>query len=131
MGPRHRWYRADGVRRRRGRERLSDGRAGRVGRSDDPPSRPAESESAMCQKHTISAWVRNRPGVLTRVASLFRRRLFNIESLTVGHSETPGISRMTIGIDGTNVSVEQVVKQLYKLIDVVKITDVSEEPSIM
>jgi acetolactate synthase-1/3 small subunit len=85
----------------------------------------------MSQKHTISAWVRNRPGVLNRVASLFRRRLFNIESLTVGHSETPGISRMTIGIDGTNVNVEQVVKQLYKLIDVVKITDVSEEPSIM
>ncbi|MES4793435.1 MAG: acetolactate synthase small subunit, partial [Chloroflexota bacterium] len=62
-----------------------------------------------------------------RVASLFRRRGFNIESLTVGHSEMPGLSRMTIVVDGDSAPVEQVEKQLYKLIDVIKVSDLSQE----
>jgi acetolactate synthase-1/3 small subunit len=76
-------------------------------------------------KHTIVALVENRPGVLNRVASLFRRRGFNIESIAVGHSEVPHLSRMTIVVDGTTTSVEQVRKQLDKVIDVVRITDLS------
>jgi len=78
-------------------------------------------------KHTIVALVEDRPGVLNRVASLFRRRGFNIESIAVGHSETPGLSRMIIVVDGTTTAVEQVRKQLDKLIEVVKVTDISEE----
>jgi acetolactate synthase-1/3 small subunit len=78
-------------------------------------------------EHTIVALVEDRPGVLNRVASLFRRRGFNIESLAVGHSETPGLSRMTIVVDGAATVVEQVRKQLDKLIEVVKITNISEE----
>lgn len=78
-------------------------------------------------KHTLVALVTNRPGVLNRVASLFRRRGFNIESIAVGHSEQPGVSRMTILVDGTSASVEQVRKQLDKLIDVVKVQDISQE----
>jgi acetolactate synthase-1/3 small subunit len=78
-------------------------------------------------KHTIVALVEDRPGVLNRVASLFRRRGFNIESLAVGHSETPGLSRMVIVVDGATTAVEQVRKQLDKLINVVKITNISEE----
>jgi acetolactate synthase-1/3 small subunit len=78
-------------------------------------------------EHTIVALVEDRPGVLNRVASLFRRRGFNIESLAVGHSETPGLSRMTIVVDGATTVVEQVRKQLDKLIEVVKITNISEE----
>ena len=68
-------------------------------------------------KHTLVALVEDKPGVLNRVASLFRRRGFNIDSITVGQSETPNISRMTIVVDGTNTSVEQVRKQLDKLIE--------------
>ena len=76
--------------------------------------------------HTLVALVEDRPGVLNRVASLIRRRNFNINSITVGHSETPGLSRMTIVVDGATTAVEQVRKQLDKLIEVVKITDITE-----
>ena len=82
------------------------------------------------KKHTLIALVEDRPGVLNRVASLFRRRAFNIESIAVGHSEVPHLSRMTIVVDGTTTSVEQVRKQLDKVIDVVKVTDISDEEMI-
>lgn len=78
-------------------------------------------------KHTLIALVEDRPGVLNRVSSLFRRRGFNIESIAVGHTEQAGISRMTIVVDGTTVSVEQVRKQLDKLINVVKVTDITDD----
>jgi len=77
-------------------------------------------------KHTLSALVENKPGVLNRVASMFRRRAFNIESIAVGSSETPGLSRMTIVVDGAAAAVEQVRKQLDKIIEVVKITEVAD-----
>jgi acetolactate synthase-1/3 small subunit len=80
--------------------------------------------------HTVVAIVEDKPGVLMRVSSLFRRRGFNIESLTVGHSEAPGLSRITLVIDGESAPVEQVEKQLYKLIDVVKVSDLSHEDMI-
>lgn len=80
--------------------------------------------------HTIVALVEDQPGVLNRVSSLFRRRGFNIESLAVGQTETPGISRMTIVVDGAKIAVEQVEKQLYKLIDVVKVADITNEPIV-
>lgn len=76
-------------------------------------------------KHTLVALVEDRPGVLTRTASLFRRRGFNIDSIAVGHSELPHLSRMTIVVDGTSTSVEQVRKQLDKVIDVVKVIDIT------
>jgi len=76
-------------------------------------------------KHTLVALVADRPGVLNRMASLFRRRGFNIDSIAVGHSEQPNMSRMTIVIDGTTTMVEQVRKQLDKVIDVIKVTDIS------
>jgi len=78
-------------------------------------------------KHTIVALVENKPGVLNRVASLFRRRGFNIESIAVGPSETPHLSRMTIVVDGTMTMVEQVRKQLDKVIDAVRVSDITEE----
>ena len=87
---------------------------------------PKEGGSIMATtKHTLVALVEDKPGVLNRVASLFRRRGFNIDSITVGQSETPNISRMTIVVDGTNTSVEQVRKQLDKLIETVKVTDIT------
>ncbi|MFC1928875.1 acetolactate synthase small subunit [Chloroflexota bacterium] len=76
-------------------------------------------------KHTIVALVENKPGVLNRMASLFRRRGFNIESIAVGHSEIPHLSRMTIVVDGATTSVEQVRKQLDKVIDVVRVSDIT------
>jgi len=82
-------------------------------------------------RHTLVALMEDKPGVLNRVASLFRRRNFNIDSLTVGHSETPGISRMTIVTEGDDHTIEQVVKQLYKLINVTKVTDVTAEPTVI
>jgi acetolactate synthase-1/3 small subunit len=77
-------------------------------------------------KHTLVALVEDKPGVLNRVASLFRRRSFNIESLAVGGSEHPGLSRMTIVAIGDSAQVEQVRKQLDKLINVVKVSDITE-----
>src|SRR5262245_23895278 len=76
--------------------------------------------------HTVIALVEDRPGVLNRIASKIRQRSFNIESLAVGHSETPGLSPMTFVVDA-DANAEQVVKQLDKLIDVVNIRDVSHE----
>ncbi|HEY49614.1 MAG TPA: acetolactate synthase small subunit [Dehalococcoidia bacterium] len=78
-------------------------------------------------KHTLVALVEDKPGVLNRVASLIRRRNFNIESIAVGHSELPGLSRMTIVVDGATTAVEQVRKQLEKVIEVVKVTDITGE----
>lgn len=78
-------------------------------------------------KHTIVVSVANRPGVLNRVASLFRRRGFNIESIAVGGSELAGVSRMTIIVDGANTVIEQVRKQLDKVVDVIKVSDISGE----
>ena len=76
-------------------------------------------------KHTLVALVEDKPGVLNRMTSLFRRRNFNIESIAVGHSEVPHLSRMTIVVDGATTMVEQVRKQLDKVIDVVKVSDIS------
>ncbi|MCH8863924.1 MAG: acetolactate synthase small subunit [Chloroflexi bacterium] len=76
-------------------------------------------------RHTIVALVGNKPGVLTRMASLFRRRGYNIESIAVGHSEIPDLSRMTIVVNGTDNLLEQVRKQLSKVVDVVKVVDVT------
>ena len=78
-------------------------------------------------KHTLVALVENKPGVLNRVASLFRRRGFNIESIAVGHSEQLGLSRMTVVVNGDFAQVEQVRKQLDKLINVVRVSDITEE----
>ena len=78
-------------------------------------------------KHTLIFLVEDKPGVLSRVASLFRRRGFNIESIAVGHSEQPHLSRMTIVVSGTNMTVEQVRKQLDKLPDVIKVSDISDD----
>jgi acetolactate synthase-1/3 small subunit len=75
--------------------------------------------------HTLVSLVQDEPGVLTRVAGLFRRRGFNIESLSVGHCEQPGLSRMTIVVKGDDAEVDQVTKQLDKLIDVVNVTDIT------
>ena len=78
-------------------------------------------------KHTLVALVEDKPGVLNRIASLFRRRGFNIQSLAVGGSERPSLSRMTIVTGGDSAEVEQVRKQLDKLINVVRVTDITEE----
>ena len=82
------------------------------------------------QKHTISILVNNQPGVLQRVAGLFGRRGFNIESITVGESEEPGLSRMVIVSTGDDHTMEQIAKQLYKLIDVIKVQDLSTYPMV-
>ncbi len=77
------------------------------------------------RQHTLVSLVQDEPGVLTRIAGLFRRRGFNIESLSVGHCERPGLSRMTIVVKGNDAEVEQVTKQLDKLINVVSVTDIT------
>ena len=84
----------------------------------------------MTDYSTIVAHVEDRPGVLARVASLFRRRGFNIESLTVGKADEPGLSRMTIVVEGGAGTVAQVERQLFKLIDVVSVVDISNQPVI-
>ncbi len=78
-------------------------------------------------KHTISVLVNNRPGVLARTAGLFARRGFNIDSLAVSTTQDPDVSRMTIVVEGPDVILEQISKQLYKLMDVIKVLDHQEE----
>ncbi|MGE5594579.1 MAG: acetolactate synthase small subunit [Hyphomicrobiales bacterium] len=91
---------------------------------------PTNGHRPRSGNHTVVAIVEDKPGVLMRVSSLFRRRGFNIESLTVGHSEEKGLSRMTIVVGGENAPIDQVEKQLYKLIDVVKVSDLSNEDMV-
>jgi acetolactate synthase-1/3 small subunit len=81
-------------------------------------------------KHTLSVLVENKPGVLTRVAGLFARRGFNIDSLVVAETENPDVSRMTITIDEQDQPIDQVTKQLHKLINVIKITDLDPSSSV-
>jgi acetolactate synthase-1/3 small subunit len=81
-------------------------------------------------KHTISVIVENKPGVLSRVSGLFSRRGFNIESLAVGTTEDPKMSRMTIVVEGNEQELEQITKQLYKLIDTLKVFDIPAEIAV-
>lgn len=78
-------------------------------------------------KHTISVLVNNRPGVLARTAGLFARRGFNIDSLAVSTTQDPDMSRMTIVVEGPDAVLEQISKQLYKLMDVIKVLDHQDE----
>ncbi len=80
----------------------------------------------MKSPHTLVVLVEDHPGVLNRVVSLLRRRSFNIDSITVGHSEQPGVSRMTLVVIGEEEEVEQAGKQLYKLMEVLKVTDLTD-----
>jgi len=81
-------------------------------------------------KHTLSVLVENHPGVLARVAGLFMRRGYNIESIAVGATEDPGVSRMTIVVDGDKRSVEQITKNVHKLIEVIKVSDLTDEKMV-
>ena len=94
-----------------------------------PPAR-ALPGSGPNRRHVIVAIVNNKPGVLNRVASLMRARNFNIESLAVSHTDAPDISRMTITLRGDDVLVEQATKQLYRLIDVLKVQQLTGEPTV-
>jgi acetolactate synthase-1/3 small subunit len=82
------------------------------------------------RRHVLIAIVLNKPGVLNRVSSLMRARNFNIDSLAVSHTDQPDVSRMTITLHGDDVAVEQAAKQLYRLIDVLKVQDVTSEPTV-
>jgi acetolactate synthase-1/3 small subunit len=82
-------------------------------------------------KHTISVLVNNLPGVLARTAGLFSRRGFNIESLAVSTTQDPETSRMTIVVEGPDQVLEQISKQLYKLLDVIKVLDHQNEPVVV
>ncbi|MCM3783341.1 acetolactate synthase small subunit [Neobacillus mesonae] len=81
-------------------------------------------------RHTIAVLVNDQPGVLQRVSGLFGRRGFNIESITVGQSEEAGLSRMVIVTLGDEKLLEQIEKQLYKLIDVIKVVNLSSNPMV-
>ena len=94
-----------------------------------PPAR-ALPGGGTPHRHVLVAIVLNRPGVLNRVASLMRARNFNIETLAVSHTDQPEVSRMTLTLSGDDVAVEQAAKQLYRLIDVLKVQDVTNDPTV-
>jgi acetolactate synthase-1/3 small subunit len=94
-----------------------------------PPARVLPGTGVQ-HRHVLVVLVLDKPGVLNRVASLMRARNFNIESLAVSHTDRPDISRMTISLDGDDVLVEQAIKQLYRLIDVLKVQDLTAEPKV-
>jgi acetolactate synthase-1/3 small subunit len=81
-------------------------------------------------KHTLVASMENGPAVLNRVVSVFRQRGFAIESLTIGHTHEPNVMRLTLVIDGAKTAIEQVIKQLYKVIEVRKVSDLTEDQTI-
>jgi acetolactate synthase I/III small subunit len=81
-------------------------------------------------KHTLSILVENKPGILARIAALFARRGFNIDSLAVGPTEHPSVSRMTVVVDVEDQPLEQVTKQLNKLINVIKIVELEDAASV-
>jgi|SRR5436190_22732401 acetolactate synthase-1/3 small subunit len=81
--------------------------------------------------HTLVVYVENKPGVLSRVASLFRRRAFNIDSLTVGRTEKPDLSRMTIVVDADEDQARRIVANIYKLVNVLLVDDITAEPAIV
>ena len=89
-----------------------------------PASKPGS------QRHTLSVLVENRPGVLARIAGLFARRAFNINSLSVSPTERPDISRITVTADVEEVPLEQIIKQLNKLLHVLKIVDLDESTTV-
>jgi acetolactate synthase-1/3 small subunit len=94
-----------------------------------PPPRALPGSGAT-KVHRLVALVLDKPGVLNRVSSLMRARNFNIDSLAVSHTDQEGLSRMTITLHGDDVAVEQAAKQLYRLIDVLKVQDVTSEPTV-
>lgn len=81
-------------------------------------------------KHTLSVLVEDESGVLTRIAGLFARRGFNIDSLAVGPAEQKGISRITMGVPGDDRTIEQLTKQLYKLVNILKVEDITNIPCV-
>ena len=81
-------------------------------------------------KHILVAYVEDKPGVLNRVASLFRRRAFNIESLTVGRTEQDGVSRMTIVVDADALMARRIEANLYKLVNVLRVDNVTDKPAV-
>ena len=95
-----------------------------------PPPPRALPGGGETRRHVLVAVVLNKPGVLNRVASLMRARNFNIDSLAVSHTDREDVSRMTITLHGDDVAVEQAAKQLYRLIDVLKVQDVTAEPTV-
>jgi acetolactate synthase-1/3 small subunit len=94
-----------------------------------PPAR-ALPGNGTAHRHVLVVIVMNRPGVLNRVSSLMRARNFNIETLAVSHTDQPEVSRMTLTLHGDDVAVEQAAKQLYRLIDVLKVQDVTSDPTV-
>jgi len=117
------------------------GEPGSNGRAPAPPAGSREPAHAApppralpgggeTRRHTLIVIVLNKPGVLNRVSSLMRARNFNIDSLAVSHTDQPDVSRMTITLHGDDVAVEQAAKQLYRLIDVLKVQEVTAEPVV-
>jgi acetolactate synthase I/III small subunit len=102
---------------------------GTVTATTAPPARalPGGGEH---RRHVLIAIVLDKPGVLNRVSSLMRARNFNIDSLAVSHTDRPDVSRMTITLHGDDVAIEQAIKQLYRLIDVLKVQDVTGDPTV-
>jgi acetolactate synthase-1/3 small subunit len=98
----------------------------------DPAAFPVPTRAAKprTDRHVLTALVENRPGVLSRVANLFRRRNFNIDSLTVGRTHKDDLSRMTLAMEATEEEVERLEKNLYKLIDVIQVEHLTEKPAI-
>ncbi len=94
-----------------------------------PPDRLVPG-SGEIRRHRLIALVLDRPGVLNRVSSLMRARSFNIDSLAVSRTDKPDVSRMTLTLHGDDVAVEQAAKQLYRLIDVLKVQDVTNDPTV-
>src|SRR5690606_29112914 len=130
-GPGPRRPRGHGLPGRGGGELLPHGARGRFQQRDaGSEGMDRVMQASREREHTLSVLVENRPGVLSRVAGLFSRRGFNIESIVVGTTEDRRYSRMTIVVTGDEAEVEQVTKQLHKLIEVIKISELAPQEMV-
>lgn len=93
--------------------------------------KPIETRMMETPRRMIVALMEDKPGVLSHVTNMIRRRNFNIESLAVGHTETPGISRMTVVVYADDARLEQIMKQLYKLVSVTKVSELADEQAVV
>src|SRR3954447_4591337 len=111
-------------------EPASNGHVPHPAHATTPPPPRSLPGTGDQRRHILVVLVTDRPGVLNRVASLMRARNFNIDSLAVSRTDREGLSRMTITLHGDDVNVEQAAKQLYRLVDVVKVQDVTSDPIV-
>tara|TARA_R110002096_G_scaffold434832_1_gene658147 strand:- start:152876 stop:153457 length:582 start_codon:yes stop_codon:yes gene_type:complete len=94
------------------------------------PNEPIQRKAPQRQRHTFAVYAEDKPGVLSRITSLFRRRAYNIDSMTAGHTDVPGVSRLTVILESDDAEARLIEANLYKLVNVLKVEDLTHVPTM-